>query len=116
MLNLRPFFPWALLPTALILSCGACHGDQPGPISAESIETSNGLLTDFDIFPVDERKALPDGESDLTNRYTFTVMIQVPTTSGKTITCSGVLVTPRLVLTAGHCVCAGHTSPESGNS
>jgi V8-like Glu-specific endopeptidase len=44
------------------------------------------------------------GERDKTNRYASTVMITVNAPALE-MGCSGVLLSPRLVLTAGHCLC-----------
>jgi hypothetical protein len=48
------------------------------------------------------------GEVDLQNRYSATVMLMSrhPTEQAGEVGCSGVLIDARLVLTAGHCVCA----------
>jgi hypothetical protein len=56
-------------------------------------------------FPVFEAGMLASaGEVDLHNRYASTVMVaaEIPLINE---TCSGVLLAPRLVLTAAHCVC-----------
>jgi hypothetical protein len=45
------------------------------------------------------------GEMDVQNRYLATVMITTGDPMGS-VECSGVLVSPRLVLTAGSCMCA----------
>ncbi|MDY7226098.1 trypsin-like serine protease [Hyalangium rubrum] len=50
--------------------------------------------------------AFADGLQDAENQYAFTVMVKASVKAGETLKCSGVLVSPRLVLTAGHCVCA----------
>ncbi|MBN1208915.1 MAG: trypsin-like serine protease [Myxococcaceae bacterium] len=56
------------------------------------------------------------GESDTGNRYPFTVMVfsQASGTEQQGRQCSGVLIDPRLVLTAGHCVCMRQESPAPG--
>ena len=70
--------------------------------------------------PVNRHWAHLTGEVDLANRYVSTLAIttEIPSTDtqqgGKEVECSGVLVGQRLVLTAGHCVCASKktSSPE----
>jgi hypothetical protein len=139
--RLRLFSSLALLSAALMLNCGGCYGEQPEPMGsrppheavtpepalvdgsapsvrpAESIETSDGLLTDFDIFPVDERIFISDGLSDSTNRYSSTVMVAASTPLSGPTRCNGVIIAPRLVLTAGHCVChENQVTPSKGEA
>ena len=47
------------------------------------------------------------GEVDSANRYPATAMVvaDIPSPRGRGKSCSGVLVDPRVILTAGHCVC-----------
>ncbi|HVG57248.1 MAG TPA: trypsin-like serine protease [Hyalangium sp.] len=70
------------------------------------------------VEPVDMRLFEYAGEVDTRNRYSSTVMVETREPQVKTH-CSGVLIGPSLVLTAGHCVCKWQevsTSPgERGN-
>ncbi|WP_224241499.1 trypsin-like serine protease [Hyalangium gracile] len=53
-----------------------------------------------------------DGLGDSTNRYSSTVMVNASTAAGKS-KCNGVILAPRLVLTAGHCVCRSRDCAEN---
>jgi secreted trypsin-like serine protease len=50
------------------------------------------------------------GKVDFANRYLSAVMVTVELAQGSSGFCSGVLVSHRLVLTAGHCVCQRRAS------
>jgi hypothetical protein len=116
---------------ALVMSCGGCprclpetKGSPPAPYTLRPPDSSadpskepaeagaeeepasyDGVLTDFEIFPVDERMLIREGLEDFTNRYTFTVMLTASIPQGGIRRCSGAIIAPRLVLTAAHCVC-----------
>ncbi|WP_224361003.1 S1 family peptidase [Hyalangium versicolor] len=79
----------------LVLVCCACASTtqdttEPSPIGVSAT-------------PRDERPYVVSGRKDAGNVYLSTVMVGAnsPNDGG----CSGVLISPRLVLTAGHCVC-----------
>jgi hypothetical protein len=99
------------------MSCGVCAGESsnsqhptatpevlehPPPEAAVTEELS---LEDVEIFPVDERMFIREGLEDLTNRYSFTVMLTATIAEGETRRCSGAVIAPHLILTAAHCVC-----------
>lgn len=117
--SLRPWPLWSLLVLALLMSCGMCSGERVhsqqaepppkvlAPATGASEETS---LEDAEIFPVDERMILREGLEDVTNRYAFAVMVTTTILEGETRRCSGVVVAPRAVLTAAHCVCLSRKS------
>jgi hypothetical protein len=114
----------------LLLLCAGCteRGDEPkSPQAAPSLQTprsSEGIAsTSAEVFPEGGRNDSPTaeaqplgladdkwplaGEIDTGNRFLSVVDIltQVPKGRRKGTHCSGVLLTPSLVLTAGHCVC-----------
>jgi hypothetical protein len=57
-----------------------------------------------------------EGALDVSNRYSFTVSVEAnsSTTKEGARLCSGLLLAPRLVLTAGHCVCGWHKAETDG--
>jgi V8-like Glu-specific endopeptidase len=59
--------------------------------------------------PADTRMLQFAGTMDIQNRYTSTVMLTMDEPMNS-VDCSGILLAPRLVLTAGSCVCAGQDS------
>jgi len=101
----------------LAMSCGVCTGksanSQHPPATSEAVEgfspeaalAEELSLEDVEIFPVDERMFIREGLEDVTNRYSFTVMLTATIAEGETRRCSGTVVAPRVVLTAAHCVC-----------
>lgn len=115
--SLRPRLLWSLLLMALVMSCDRCSGDRassqqarPTPeTSAHTAPTEAPLeevsLEDVEIFPVDERMFIREGLEDVTNRYSFAVMLTAKILEGEFRKCSGAVIAPRAVLTAAHCVC-----------
>jgi hypothetical protein len=71
---------------------------------------------ELDSLGIDERMILSDGEQDIRNQYAHTVTTEAITPSGDSIRCSGVVISPNVVLTAGHCVCMNHkpTTAQDG--
>jgi hypothetical protein len=82
----------------------ALEAGTPGmSILDESLPNDSALRVESGVMPHDLDPYA--GEMDVKNRYAATVMI----TTGdpmESVECSGVLVSPRLVLTAGSCMCA----------
>jgi hypothetical protein len=103
---------WVLL--TLIGGCTERRDEQKPVDSATSLQTSrssDGGYSQSAKAPVPQS---PDvdidllaGELDTSNRFTSAVSVitKVPNGRGFGTQCSGVLLAPRLVLTAGHCVC-----------
>jgi hypothetical protein len=69
-----------------------------------------------------EIPTVSEGRIDSQNRYLFTAALStrflVPNQGVRERTCSGVLIDPRVVLTAGHCVCGARKSvpPEAAEA
>jgi hypothetical protein len=136
--GLRVYFQ-AVLLTAVLLNCGALpskiptaatparegataqdrDGGTAGAALNPGVSHSDGGITPSaraELQPADLNIFEFAGEVDATNRFPSTVIVTVPESmeavEGQ---CSGVLIAPRLVLTAAHCVCAprGAVTPGS---
>jgi len=126
-LILHPIFFVAMLS----LPFGECKGCKdssspsahvsPAPtMKADSGMTqgtyNDGPLTRQETYLIDETLFSLAGQTDSGNRYSSTVMVSTSIEAGaESIHCSGVLVAPGLVLTAGHCVCARQKATLAGN-
>lgn len=77
--------------------------------------TPSTNLRGGEVLPVDERIDLSDGVEDVKNQFAFAVMVKASVSPVETLKCTGVLISPRLVLTAGHCVCARRKFTEPGS-
>lgn len=97
------------LPLILVLLGGSACNENAGAASGAS--KAGGMAS------VEGQVSRLAGESDTGNRYPSTVMVftQASGTEQKGRQCSGVLVDPRLVLTAGHCVCMRQESSMPGS-
>ncbi len=86
---------------------------QVGSVGAMAHATSGNVEKRIDggsdskpvLLPMYERSVPLAGEKDMQNRYLSTVVVKTGRTSGSIRSCTGVLLAPRLVLTAGQCVC-----------
>jgi hypothetical protein len=78
---------------ALMLGC-ACGASAPAGRQAVPIYVPAAIQ------PAMGESIISRGTRDTSNRYKATVLVEVGRSA-----CSGVLVAPRVVLTAGHCVC-----------
>jgi hypothetical protein len=81
----------------LLLAFSGCFSGTP--VQKEPL-LEQGLP---DVQPSDEILNISNGERATQNQFSSTVYVTI----SETDECSGVLIHPRLVLTAGHCVCRG---------
>jgi hypothetical protein len=97
--------PWAPLaiPFSLMLICSACAGSTR--LQEDSLQENDlpEMQLDDEVFTVS------NSNKDETNRYSSAVLVVI---SGIP-ECSGALIHPRLVLTAGHCVCRGREGKDT---
>lgn len=102
----------AIWPLIWLLIGSACTDRAPEePKGRNPAQPGSSLFPDHGLPPPNKHWALLTGEVDVQNRYAGTVLVTtflpVAGKSTKTeVECSGVVISPRLVLTAGHCVCA----------
>ncbi len=116
-----------------LLGCDKCSGEPQAaetrgiertapydPASGSIIhhgDVNENPLALLDVESLRASQVLVYGEIDTTNRYSSVVLVKPRKESPKRISdrteCSGVLIAPRLILTAGPCVCE---SPEEGLS
>lgn len=94
--------------------------EAPRPESGVAASEDSEFITEdeYEILPIGYRRFPSDGYKDIENRYAFVVMVGATVGPQETIMCSGTLLNPRLVLTAGHCVCGKRefTLHENGAS
>jgi hypothetical protein len=108
----------ALIPCLLTTSsaCGGCTR-QPSKQHAERGDARESIpsqVQPLDLLNEVEFETL--GSTDMENRYPFVVMVdaEAPPGEARIRECSGALVSPRLVLTAAHCVCQWREAPTAG--
>jgi hypothetical protein len=87
----------SLPPLLALLALSGCFAGAP--VQAPSSEEESLP----ELQPTDEVLTIFRGERDSRNQFSSTVYVSL--TSAEE--CSGVLIHPRLVLTAGHCLCRG---------
>lgn len=102
---------FAHLPTslALVLLCATacCQSRKEQPPDSSTPEDAASPLPPERPYPARYYYLDLAGREDFRNRYSTAVGVHTsePTLAGVRGQCSGVLLSPRLVLTAGHCVC-----------
>jgi hypothetical protein len=101
----------ALLPTlwmvAAVSACDACKGHATSPEPVAVSDAGTAVRPEPRHSPVfDERLFLLAGEKDIDNLYLSTVIVIARLDGKERRQCSGVALSRRVVLTAGHCVCA----------
>lgn len=87
--------PWLAL--FALVSCKGCSGGSEKPQSLPASGSDDLQVLDTGLFQ-------SAGEPDFKNRYASTVMVTTGA-FGDSKLCSGVLISPRLALTAAHCLC-----------
>ncbi len=104
----------ALMALVLILGCNGCKERAPaGPSDAGVNRSDNEEWSEVQL---EGRGVWRDmaltthlwplaGPVDVTNRYPAAVLVTARFNEEMEQVCSGVILSPRLVLTAGHCVC-----------
>lgn len=97
---------WALL-VVLGVSLG-CAAQASGEFPADDEQVSR---TRPGTWPRDTQFFMLNAQEDTENRYLSTLIVE--SEGSPYAFCSGVLLEPNLVLTAGHCVCVTGKSPDS---
>ena len=88
----------AVISSLLVLLQGACSADVA---SKKGLPLPPSLRAPF----IKTLSTVYPGSLDETNRFLPAVSINTPAKQQDGEDCSGVLISPRVVLTAGHCVC-----------
>ncbi|WP_075306182.1 trypsin-like serine protease [Hyalangium minutum] len=97
---------WALLG---VLGVGlGCAAQASGEFPADDEQASR---TRSGTWPRDTQFFMLNAQEDTENRYLSTLIVE--SEGSPYAFCSGVLLEPNLVLTAGHCVCVTGKSPDS---
>jgi hypothetical protein len=111
--------PIALLVVAALLGCGGCKQPPEGaprPDGGSDVRSPGTAQSEAPL-PLSENLFAYAGELDFESRYPSTVIVRThdPLKAGVNGRCSGLLITPRLVLTAGHCVCVKQQATAPGD-
>lgn len=95
---------------------GKADASTQETVTPRDADVTLGILAGDAPDPVQIPQNSLEGALDVSNRYSFTVSVEAnPTATEEGVQlCSGLLLTPRLVLTAGHCVCGWHKAEKDG--
>jgi hypothetical protein len=91
----------------LVLMLGGCKDRSAAPPQSVASTSDSGTLPAEEPLPFKAPASQLAGTLDVRNRHASTVLIetQAPMEAGVDGQCSGALIGPQVVLTAGHCVC-----------
>ena len=119
-----PVLILSLLCLALVLGWpkgshapGKADASTQEALAPRDADVTLGTLAGDVSDPVQIPQNSLEGALDASNRYSFTVSVEAnpSATEGGAQLCSGLLLAPRLVLTAGHCVCGWHKAETDGD-
>jgi len=114
----------ALMLQFTAVGCQSCEEQPRKEVGAATVDASPSRTEDA-VPPWPPERPYPAkyyyldlaGTEDFRNRYSAAVGVKTsePTLAGIHGLCSGVLLSPRLVLTAGHCVCVRRPATPPGD-
>jgi hypothetical protein len=98
---------WAMLSAS---GCGGCEpraNPEPAnpPARPEPEQAPTGIPLEPQFLRLDPRLLKLAGEPDFSNRYLAAVKVTAMAGEEVRMRCAGAVISPRVVLTAGHCVC-----------
>lgn len=94
---------------AVLLLVAGCKDPAPSPgPKATATALDSGVPGDRLLLPLDDRLLQLGGEVDVSNSYWTTVMLTTSWDETLKSRCAGVMLSPQVVLTAGHCMCRPH--------